>query len=100
MSGAVEAGTSRVACLVDSSELEMDYQEKIRWGRSQRPRVWECVPEIKHCICAEMAALYECLYVCCISLCIYMYVFKLMCVFHCTALRALMMHRLIRNKID
>ena len=27
-----------------------------------------------------MAALYECLYVCCISLYMYMYVFKLMCV--------------------
>ena len=45
----------------------------------------------KHCICAEMVALYECLYMCCISLYMYMYVFKLMCVFHCTALRALMM---------
>ena len=39
----------------------------------------------------SVAALYECLYVCCISLYMYMYVFKLMCVFHCTALRALMM---------
>ena len=28
-----------------------------------------------------MAALYECLYVCCISLYMYMYVFKLICVF-------------------
>ena len=27
-----------------------------------------------------MAALYECLYVCCISLYMYMYVFKLKCV--------------------
>ena len=27
VSGAVEAGASRVARLVDSSELEMDYQE-------------------------------------------------------------------------
>ena len=45
----------------------------------------------KHYICSEMAALYECLYVCCISLYMYMYVFKLMCVFHCTARRALMM---------
>ena len=40
-------------------------------------------------MCEEMAAMCECLYVCCISLYMYMWmftVFKLMCVFHCTAL--------------
>ena len=52
---------------------------------------WNKKKKTKHCICAEMAALYECLYVCCISLYMYMYVFKIMCVFHCTALRAFMM---------
>ena len=45
-----------------------------------------CVPEKggkKPCIRAEMAAMYACLYVCCISLYMYMYVFtmfKLICV--------------------
>ena len=62
MSGAVEAGTSRVARLVNSSELEMDYQESGRRsselemdyqesGRRERfttsTSVRVCVPEIK-----------------------------------------------------
>ena len=34
------------------------------WKKTQKTK--------KHCICAEMAALYECLYVCCISLYMYM----------------------------
>ena len=68
---------------------------RIRKARAAR-NVHECESvcawnKKKHCIWAEMAALYECLYVCCISLYMYMYVFKLMCVFHCTVLRALMM---------
>ena len=82
MSGAVEAGASKVACLVDSSELGLP---RIRKALTTSTSVRVCVPEIKT-LCAEMAALYECLYVCCISLYMYMYVFKLMCVFHCTAL--------------
>ena len=89
MSGAVEAGASRVAHLVDSSELEMDYRKARPLTTSTSVRV--CVPEIKTLYHAEVAALYECLYVCCISLYMYVHVFKLMCMFHCTAIRALMM---------
>ena len=76
MSGAVEAGASRVARLVDSPEQEMD-QESGRHGLlTTSTSVRVCVPDIKkHCICTEMAAMYECLYVCCISLYMYMYVF-------------------------
>ena len=98
MSGAVEAaGASRVARLVDSFRTRGGLP-RIRKARAARIRprsVRVCVNETKkHYICAEMAALYECLYVCCIVT-VYVYVCvqtqSKVCVFHCTALRALMM---------
>ena len=80
---------------MDSSELEVDKESGRHGPLTMSTSVRVCVPDIKkNCICAEMAAMYECVYVCCISLYMYMYVFtvfKLMCVFHRTALRALMM---------
>ena len=68
----------RATCLVDSSSTR---DGLLRRGKvlavhnvhvCERLRV--CVHEKKHCICTEIAAMYECLCVCCISLYMYMYI--------------------------
>ena len=73
MSGAVEAGASRVARLVDSSELEM--VPRIRKARAAR-NVHECesgcewnkntvsMPKWLPCMNACMYAVFHCIYVC------------------------------------
>ena len=75
MSGAVEAGTSKVARLVDSSELEMDYQEPgkrrpLTTSTSVRMRVPEIksVPKWLPCMNACMCAVFHCICICMCSL--------------------------------
>ena len=66
---------SRVACLVDSSELEMDFQESGRRGPlTTSTNVRVCVTEIKKnivsapkwlpCMNACMCAIFHCICIC------------------------------------
>ena len=62
------------ACLVDSSRTRDELPRRRGWGAAQNvhncQRVCAWIKNI-NCICTEMAAMYEWLFVCCISLQVY-----------------------------